>query len=161
LVGELQVREEKSHAIIINNPARNKWHREVISPIVFKLRDAREAMLKQSGATNYYKHCSAVASFHDVRKVADHALQHRVFTQTPGRRGIIGMNVDGDRTVQPVPDLQMQGIAILWDGKRLEHYKQKMRTGVYAQDPDEVNFVGEEEVDEDDDENDDYGMFEL
>ena len=81
LVGELQVREEKSHMNMINNPAHNKWHREVVSPIVFELRNAREAMLKQSGATNYYKHSSGVASFHDVRKVANHALQHRVFTQ--------------------------------------------------------------------------------
>ena len=76
---------------------------------------------------------------------------------------VTGINDDGDRTVQPVPDLQMQGTAILWDGRRLEHYKQKMRTGVYALDPDEVNFVGDEsgdeEVDEDEMDND-YGMSE-
>ena len=142
LVGELQVREQKAHTNIINHPALNKLHQEVISPIIFELRDAREAMLKQCSATNCYKHCSGVVSFHDVRKVANHALQHRVFTQIPGRSGIlVGINVDGDRTVQPVPDLQMRGTAILWDRKRLENYKQKMRTGIYALDPDEVNFV--------------------
>jgi hypothetical protein len=168
LVCELLVREQKGLGSLINQPAYNKWHQKVVSPIIFKLRDTREAMLKQSGATNYYKHCSAVASFHDVRKVANHALEHRVFIQIPGRCGIIGMNVVGDKTVQPVPDLQMRGIAILSDGKRLENYKQKMRTGIYSPDSEEVNFVGDDSEDEEvedenenENEDDDYGMFEL
>jgi hypothetical protein len=68
----------------------------------------------------------------------------------------------GERTVQPVPYLQMRGIAILWDGKRLENYKQKMKTGIYALDPEEVNFVQDDSEDEEEAEVDnDYGMFEL
>ena len=106
LVGEFVVREIKSWQTGTTvTGAGGEYLRNVMAPQVLLCSQIRDLISREIGATEYYKHSSAVSAWFDVRKVADSLLADRVLSFLPGRSIPPRSTVPSD-----VCDLYLRGV---------------------------------------------------
>ena len=115
------VREHKLRMPTSPNPAQDRYHREVHSPQLMTYRDARERMLKESGAIHYYMHSSVVDPTLDVQTIAEHLISEGVFYCRGGRTGF---------TDKAAADLHEIGTGKMYSGQPIADYKLKVVTSM-------------------------------
>jgi hypothetical protein len=118
LVGEFVVREIKSWQTGTTvTGAGGEYLRNVMAPQVLLCSQIRDLISREIGATEYYKHSSAVSAWFDVRKVADSLLADRVLSFLPGRSIPPRSTVPSD-----VCDLYLRGVGQIWAGEVIDRY---------------------------------------
>jgi hypothetical protein len=141
LVNEWVVREFKRHVRATSHGKGFEYVLETLVPLCFISRNCRKQMVKDTGATYYYKHSVIVNVWTDVKSIANRLLQTRVFERHPGRvvsiphEGImLNLNSTESTTKTKIShyeatDLYCNGLAKLSDGSAIRKYKDWLKCG--------------------------------
>jgi len=132
LLGEFVVREIKSwQSGTMITGAGGEYLRTVMAPQVILCSRIRDAISREIGTTNHFKHSSSVSAWFDVRTIANTLLHDRVFSFTLERSF-----PPTSTSPSAVCDIYLEGVEKIWAGRVIDQYVEKRQQGLdYASDP--------------------------
>ena len=138
LLNEWLVREFKRHIRATSHGKGFDFVLRTLTPLSFTSRHCRKQIVKDTGATYYYKHSVTVGVWTDIKSIANRLLQTRVFKQTPGRLVPVPHGVAHDLisdlskpeaqiSRSEATDLYHKGLSSLSNGLAILNYKTWLR----------------------------------
>ena len=161
LLNEWLVREFKRNIRSTSHGKGFNYVLETLTPLSFTSRNCRKQMVKDTGATYYYKHSVMVSAWADVKSVANRLLQTRVFEQTRGRlvadarvvQVAVDLNSSKSKWTAQIAqleaiDLWCKGIANLLSGAPIDKYKAWLLQSIETMEENEDEDEGDSEVED-------------